>query len=62
MTKRKITSVEANASKAKLHSEIKKVARLLKEGRRREAERLLKKLARRDDLWLWAVLAGLEEE
>jgi hypothetical protein len=62
MAKRKITSVEANASKAKLYSELKKVSFLLRAGRRKEAERLLEKIAEDDELWLWTVLAGLEEE
>jgi hypothetical protein len=59
---RRITSIEANASKAKLYREIKKVARLLREGRRKEAWRLLEKIAENDELWLWAVLEGLEPE
>ena len=50
---RKVTSIEANASKASF---------LLRAGRRKEAERLLEKIAEDDELWLWAVLAGLEEE
>jgi hypothetical protein len=59
---RKITSIEANASKARLHAQLRKVALLLQTGRRREAERLLKKIAEDDELWLWAILAGLETE
>ena len=59
---RRITSIEANASKAKLYEEIKKVAFLLQTGRRKEAEKLLEKIAENDELWLWAILAGLETE
>jgi len=62
MVKRKITSVEANASKAALLNEVRKVALLLRMGRRREAERLMKKIASDDSLWLWAILEGLETE
>jgi hypothetical protein len=59
---KRITSVEANASKARLYTELKKVALLLSVGRRREAEKLLEKIAENDELWLWAVLQGLEAE
>jgi hypothetical protein len=62
MAGRRVTSIEANASKARLHAELQKVARLLQTGRRREAERLLEKIAEDDSLWLWAILAGLETE
>ena len=62
MAKRKITSIEANASKARLYSEVKKVALLLQMGRRRETERLIEKIAEDDSLWLWAILEGLETE
>jgi hypothetical protein len=62
MAKRKVTSIEANASKARLCHELKKVGLLLQMGRRREAEKLLEKIAKDDSLWLWAILAGLEAE
>ena len=58
----RITSIEANASKAKLYAQLRRVSLLLQTGRRKEAEKLLEKIAENDELWLWIVLAGLEPE
>jgi hypothetical protein len=59
--KRGITTIEANASKARLLKEVRKVVQLLRQGRRREAEKLMEKIASDDSLWLWVILEGLEE-
>ena len=51
--KRRVTSVEANASKAKLLAELDRVERLMRQGRTREAWELVRRIAEDDSYWLW---------